>query len=325
MATLFELAKTGRVDELVAALNENLEAKDDESEEGLTLMHIAAQEGHCKVIEALAQLGCNLDEVCEYYAWTPIHYAALNGHVETLETLIRLGSSSLDTLGSLEESPFALAARSGHIPVLKALVRLGSKQIAYANDGGYTAFSDALICGYYEAAEFILDQDSSVINLQSEEGDRPIHMIACRKNATAQQIELLYRAGCDIDAPDCTGSTALHMLAEKNNSAALEAVIRFGSTAFETQNEDGRTPFDVACWSKFLTPLKTFLHLGYQQELMCCKLPSGRYKLVHSTLKEDESVKVRERVYFSYTLTDRLINHLCRQKTQHRPLVQFRS
>jgi len=56
-----------------------------------TLLHAAAYDGQCAIVERLIGLGANVD-ARESNGRTPLHHAANNGHLEVIELLVRSGA-----------------------------------------------------------------------------------------------------------------------------------------------------------------------------------------------------------------------------------------
>lgn len=63
-----------------------------------TPIHVAAEHGHCQVIETLCELGSRIDGsmAFKYYAMRPIEIALINNQWDAALTLLRCGSEAID-------------------------------------------------------------------------------------------------------------------------------------------------------------------------------------------------------------------------------------
>jgi ankyrin repeat protein len=81
------------------------------------------------------------------------------------------------------------------------------------------------------------------VSSRSEAGETPLHWMATLGHD--QGIDLLVRAGCDLNAADCDGNTALHAAVSTRQATAVAALIRAGAEAGK-RNTAGQTPLDAA-------------------------------------------------------------------------------
>ena len=81
------------------------------------------------------------------------------------------------------------------------------------------------------------------INTRGNEGQTPLHWMATLGDATG--IELLVRAGADIDAADSHGNTPLHEAVLCRQHLAVAALLK-GGAGVRLKNLAGLTPRDLA-------------------------------------------------------------------------------
>ncbi|VEN60153.1 unnamed protein product [Callosobruchus maculatus] len=89
--TAIDHVKRCNVDALAEFLEKNPHEVHQLDEEGLGLVHWAADSGHKPVLEILLRTGVNLD-LRDSEGQTALHYAASCGHVECVEFLLEAGS-----------------------------------------------------------------------------------------------------------------------------------------------------------------------------------------------------------------------------------------
>lgn len=73
---------------MLRLLLENGADKDKTNPNGLTLIRLAALNGHLEVVRLLLDLGAEKDKASKAGA-TPLHLAALNGHAEVVRLLLQ--------------------------------------------------------------------------------------------------------------------------------------------------------------------------------------------------------------------------------------------
>jgi ankyrin repeat protein len=78
---------------------------------------------------------------------------------------------------------------------------------------------------------------------RSEAGETPLHWMAILGDN--KEIDLLVRAGCDLNAADRDGNTALHAAVSVRHSTAVTALLKAGADVGKRNNAD-QTPLDAA-------------------------------------------------------------------------------
>ncbi|CAO1408245.1 unnamed protein product [Diamesa serratosioi] len=91
------------------------------SENGLTLLHVAAFYGEPKMISILLNLNANVNATNVEDECTPLHFAATRGHQHVLFLLLH-GKSDINAKTSRNQTPLHLAAMNGHGCCVKALL-----------------------------------------------------------------------------------------------------------------------------------------------------------------------------------------------------------
>ena len=207
--------------------------------------------------------------------------AAKAGNLNDLTTALALYPHLIDIPHPYQarETPMYIAAQNGHVVVIEKLVELGSKAIDTFNSYPWT----------------------------------PIH--AAADTGQTQVIETLVRLGsCAIDTPDNHGWTPLHIAAKNGHMSMVETLVRLGSRAIDTPDMYGCTPLSSTICYNRKGCIKTLKMLGAK----CSTIPftylsAKKMRLLNEQVNEDESAKVRERVYFQRSLLERLLVELDRR------------
>ena len=90
----------------------------------LTLLIIAALNGHANIVEVLLEKGANVNAV-DSEGWTPLHFAAQNGHASVVEVLLEKGAN-VNAVNSKGCTPLHSAVWGGHESVVKVLIQAGA-------------------------------------------------------------------------------------------------------------------------------------------------------------------------------------------------------
>ncbi|EER13691.1 conserved hypothetical protein [Perkinsus marinus ATCC 50983] len=100
---------------------------------GQACMHIAAAYGKTKMIEWLADSGCNPSESLAHVGMTPLHLAVLNGRADAVRELIKAGANinSRDSHGMTPLTCATLPTES-HVKEIE-IARAACKKILLAN------------------------------------------------------------------------------------------------------------------------------------------------------------------------------------------------
>jgi len=197
---------------------------------GMTLLHVAADEGHAEIAALLCAAGAPLNLPCEGYHWTPLHYAATCGHALVVEVLIAAGAD-IEVRDGCRETPLHAAAHAGEAPVVEKLLAAGAK-IEARDKFGRTPLALAI--------------------------EMPLNTAAARK---------LVAAGASLSATDDAGNTLLHAAARRKSAAMAGYLIANGrcGDALST-NEAWESP--ISLWPKIMgLPEWTVLQEARKKEL----------------------------------------------------------
>ncbi|NWX47708.1 ANKR6 protein, partial [Steatornis caripensis] len=93
----------------------------------------------------------------------------------------------------------------------------------------------------------------------TKHGRTPLHLAAHKGHLHVVQI--LLKAGCDLDIQDDGDQTALHRAAVVGNTDVIAALIQEGC-ALDRQDKDGNTALHEACWHGFSQSAKVLVKAG---------------------------------------------------------------
>ena len=174
--------------------------------EGESLLHGAAQDGHVATMKLLIRRGCKVD-VVDARGLTPLHSAAAQGQTKAVRELIRNGASKSE-VASIFGTPLHQAASKGHVETVLAMLEEGCP-LDVVNSAGSTVLHWAAEGGHVELVR-----------------------------------ELVGR-GCDVNAVRADGCTPLHFAAAHGRTEVVRELIKLGATRLAVATTFG-TPIDQA-------------------------------------------------------------------------------
>ncbi|XP_072904374.1 ankyrin repeat and death domain-containing protein 1B-like isoform X2 [Hemitrygon akajei] len=210
------------------------------NEEGLNALHCAAQNNKTKVVEYIVNdLQLDLNKPTEK-GKMPYHLAAENGHLEMVEALRKLNynTQKKDKEGN---TPLHLAAWNGHVTVLTVLLSEGNL-INEENEEGETAFYLAAVGGHHECVTSLLGAGSDT-NILPKSNTSPLHVAAERGDHSL--ASMLIDAGADCNSQNKRKESPLH-LAVKYQHMPIAQLLVESMCDVNILDEQGKTPLGVA-------------------------------------------------------------------------------
>ena len=235
------------------------------TKDGRSCLHLAAQNGHLEICEALLQK-YNFDiHATEDFSWTALHGAAWIGDLELLEYLIENGS---DIFSETKDgrSCLHLAAERGHFKICKALLQKYNIDIHATDDSSWTALHGAAWSGDLELLQDLIENGSDVFR-ETKDGRCCLHLAAERGHLKICRA-LLQNYNFDVYARDFSGLSVLHHAAWGGDLELFEYLVENGSDIFSKIKDGG-----------------TCLHLAAQNgQFKICKALLQKYNFdIHAT------------------------------------------
>lgn len=138
---------------------------------------------------------------------TPLIIASINGDVNIAKILIEKGAE-IDLKNDKGNTPLILAAYNNHLGMVKYLIQKKA-DVKSTNSFGLNALMYASQNGYINVVKYLIKNKKVVedINHQSKKGTTALILAAMKGNAEIMQ--LLIKAGADVNIANKNGKTAL--------------------------------------------------------------------------------------------------------------------
>eukprot|EP01046_Picozoa_sp_COSAG06_P033041 COSAG06_NODE_3345_length_5477_cov_51.455188_2_plen_961_part_00 len=232
--------------------------KEGVSSSVLSVLHLAAENGHETVVKKLLAAGADVNTADSKHNRTPLHLAAMGGrkhpgadahvgsgcHDAVVEVLLaaRVDVSMADRYGS---TVLRSAAGTCMDSVVKNLLAAGADAIT-ADDDGNTPLHAAAANGRYSVVEMLLAAGADA-RAANTNGYTPLHAAATSREEGGHDavVEKLLTAGADANAAEKDGNTPLHRAATSGKEAVLDALLAAGAST-SMANKNGNTALHLA-------------------------------------------------------------------------------
>ena len=192
---LLSAGTRGRAD-VIRALVANGVDLEGRDAHGRTPLHIATYGAHHAAMRALVTGGADPNAL-ENDRYDIVTIAAVADDLETLETALSLGARADNITSPYDGTALIAAAHLGHVEIVRALIDAGAPR-DHVNNLGWTAVIEAIVLG--------------------DGGPRHV-----------ETLEILMRAGADLQLADRDGQTPLELARLHNHDTMVQMLVRAGA------------------------------------------------------------------------------------------------
>ena len=211
-------------------------------ESPISLLQVAAVEGHDEVVSVL--LGTTVDvNAVDRYGNTALMLASRRGHLSTVSTLLAAGvdinSRTIDG-----ESALHVAVRAGQPVIMEVILRHGANVDA-RDSMNWTALHYVSVFGENPLSANVLLEAGANFHAKDDSGCTALHL-SVEKARTETALALL-RRGARLDESNNDGNTALHLACRSLSSNlhhTVDLLLRWGASEAAVNNA-GQTPLQL--------------------------------------------------------------------------------
>ncbi|KAM6216105.1 transient receptor potential cation channel subfamily A member 1 [Rhynchocyon petersi] len=102
---------------------------------GMTPLHLAAKNGHDKVVHLLLKRGALF--LSDHYGWTALHHASMGGYTQTMKVILDTNMKCTDKLDEEGNTALHFAAREGHAKAVALLLSYDAEIILNKQDASF--------------------------------------------------------------------------------------------------------------------------------------------------------------------------------------------
>ncbi|XP_045163299.2 E3 ubiquitin-protein ligase mib1-like isoform X1 [Mercenaria mercenaria] len=268
----------GRVKDIVRRSPDKVNAK----HENKTALQLACYEGKMDVIKFLLDNKADVN-ISDDEGDTALHYAAFGQEEGALGLLLQKGAK-LDMQNKKGQTSLHITVGKGSVPCTRLLIKHGASvnlrdedgdspmhdciiqrrkqnylidaifksprpDFTVSNGKGFNVLQWAALKDCRRAAEIIISNKSSVIDLKMPEGFTALHI--CAANDHVEIASGLLKAGANKDARDGSGRTPLIVAVSQSHKRTVELLLTYDCKV-DAQDNEGNTALHVAQISRAL-------------------------------------------------------------------------
>lgn len=226
-ADLFQAASRGNVNDVKFYVRKDPEALNRANENGMYPIHLAAMNGHDKVLQVLLKAGADVNTPHSRVQATPLQYAATGGHIEAARALLD-AKANVNAKDSEGRTPLAWAATSARTAMAKLLLERGA-DASLAAENGMTPIHQAANVGDTKLLEALVQGGVDVNMRHPRVQATPLQYAATGGHIEAARALLDARA--NVNATDNAGRTPLMWAASKGQTAIVKLLLERGADA----------------------------------------------------------------------------------------------
>ncbi len=234
-------------------------------------LQMAAVYGSTSVVEYILTNG--MDSSLKGGVVGPLHLAADNGHLETLKCLVRANVLRISIADGDGNTPLHHACAHGHLHIICYLCDEAKHPLTISNKKGETPLHIAAKHCHTAVVKYLIDEKHcDPAGKDGRVGSTPLHLAA--KSGCLDIVKYLANEkACNIESKTysknrkrhvsiSSGRTPLHYACFGGQKAVVEYLIHKQTCNPRCTDDDGLTPFHLACQEGHLDIVLFFLELS---------------------------------------------------------------
>lgn len=261
ISTFWKAITLGDTTTVDACLKNYPDLKDMAINDGVTPLHIAAQNGHKDTVIILIAAGANIEAALTSNGATPLYTATQNNHIDIVAALFAAGANVDAALTTNGATPLYMAVQNGDISVVKLLIELGANVDAALATNGTTPLFIAAQNDNLSIVELLIEAKANVHTTDTR-GRTPLYIATQNDNSDTDTVMALIKAGADINTTDICGRTHLFMAAQNGNINMVNTLIDLNANVDQATTSEGVTPLCTAAIKGKLSVVEALIKRG---------------------------------------------------------------
>ncbi|XP_055625779.1 uncharacterized protein LOC129768279 [Toxorhynchites rutilus septentrionalis] len=221
-----------------------------------TPLMTAAACGRLDIAMTLLQHGANPSFVNDY-GYTALHSAVHSGNRQIVEALLAQPGNNLNALADDNVSAISLAISQNDTRMIQFLLTKGARIMTHQ-------LIHAAYFNHYHMVRTLLDRDSSLLNEAVDVAGRSLLVYAVI-DVNLPMVEYLLAKDIDVNKRTHGDLTALHIAASKNQPELCDRLIQAGCDR-DAVDDEGRTALVIALLQEFLTVANLLIERGVNSD-----------------------------------------------------------
>ncbi|KAJ9299066.1 hypothetical protein DTO271G3_3308 [Paecilomyces variotii] len=235
-------------------------APDPTDNSGITPLWSAAQQGHTKIVRRLLEADARVDVTSYDGSRQPIHQAAQNGHLETVQVLLDYGAKATpeeDSFDDTTPSPFWLACGStnGNTDIVKLFLQHGADVNFSVASSGKKPLHAAAYRGHVNIARLLIERGC---NVDAKEDDGWTALMLASQEGHLPLLNLLIEKSANVNAEEKDGATSLWIASQQGHTAIVRRLLELEAKQLPTRSAQ-RRPIHQAAQNGHLSVLQMLL------------------------------------------------------------------
>ncbi|XP_072101524.1 E3 ubiquitin-protein ligase MIB2 isoform X2 [Mobula birostris] len=250
-------------------------------------LHIAVNKGFTDVVRVLCEYNCNVN-LQDSYGDTPLHDGIAKDYRDIITILTEVPNIDFTHQNNRGFNLLHHAALKGNKLATEKILARARQLVDVKKEDGFAALHLAALNNHKDVAEVLIKEGRCEINIRNNRNQTPLQLSVTQGHTGI--IQLLVAEGCNVNAEDEDGDTALHvalgrqqlanrLAARESDTSSLLANLQasglLGSTdltvgtaiaCFLAQdgadtnytNHKGKTPLDLITDSRTIQIIKSF-------------------------------------------------------------------
>ncbi|XP_044301333.1 E3 ubiquitin-protein ligase MIB2 [Varanus komodoensis] len=179
-----------------------------------TALYIAVNKGFTEVVQALCEHNCAIN-LPDSYGDTPLHYAITADFKCIIETLTDVPNIDFTIQNQQGFNLLHHAALKGNKVAIKKILARARQLVDAKKEDGFTALHLAALNSHRDVAELLIREGRCDVNVKNNRNQTPLHLAVTQGHM--DMVQLLVSEGCDVNAEDEDGDTAMHVVLEREH------------------------------------------------------------------------------------------------------------
>uniref|UniRef100_A0A8D0BS99 E3 ubiquitin-protein ligase MIB2 n=1 Tax=Salvator merianae TaxID=96440 RepID=A0A8D0BS99_SALMN len=185
-----------------------------------TALYIAVNRGFTEVVLALCEHNCNVN-LPDSCGDTPLHYAITADFKCIIEALTEVPNIDFTIQNRQGFNLLHHAALKGNKLAIKKILTRARQLVDAKKEDGFTALHLAALNNHKEVAELLIKEGRCDVNLKNNRNQTPLHLAVTQGHM--EVVQLLVSEGCNVNAEDEDGDTAMHIVLERQHLMSIMA------------------------------------------------------------------------------------------------------